>query len=110
MRANPDLPLDVVGVGNAIVDVLVTSSDEFVTGQGLKKGSMALIDADRAKELYGLIGSAIEAAGGSAANTMAGIASFGGHLSDQAGVLGQAHQAEDGSKAWPGPPSGVHHR
>lgn len=70
--------VDVVGVGNAIVDVLVTSTDEFVQDQGLDKGSMALIDAERAQELYGLIGTAVEASGGSAANTMVGIASFGG--------------------------------
>ena len=79
---NPAAPsVDVVGVGNAIVDVLVTSTDEFVDGQGLEKGSMALIDANRAQELYGLIGDAVEASGGSAANTMAGIASFGGSAS-----------------------------
>ena len=72
---------DVVGVGNAIVDVLATSSDDFVAGQGLEKGSMSLIDADRAQELYGLIGQSVKASGGSAANTMAGVASFGGTAS-----------------------------
>ncbi len=76
-----EVTVDVVGVGNAIVDVLVTATDEFVSGQGLDKGSMALIDTERAKELYGLIGDAVEASGGSAANTMAGIASFGGSAS-----------------------------
>ncbi len=70
--------VDVVGVGNAMVDVLTTTSDEFVAGQGLDKGSMSLIDADRAQELFSLIGDGIKASGGSAANTMAGIASFGG--------------------------------
>ncbi len=70
--------VDVVGVGNAMVDVLTTTSDEFVAGQGLDKGSMSLIDADRAQELFSLIGDAVKASGGSAANTMAGIASFGG--------------------------------
>ncbi len=75
-------PGEVVGVGNAIVDVLVTTSDEFVDGQGLAKGSMTLIDADRAAELYGLLGStSVKASGGSAANTVAGVASFGGAAS-----------------------------
>lgn len=71
-------PVDVVGVGNAIVDVLTTTTDDFVSGQGLEKGSMSLIDAQRAQELYGLLGTSVKASGGSAANTMAGIASFGG--------------------------------
>jgi sugar/nucleoside kinase (ribokinase family) len=69
---------DVVGVGNAIVDVIASASDGFVAGQHLAKGSMNLVDGRRAAELYGLMGPAIEASGGSAANTMAGIASFGG--------------------------------
>ncbi len=70
--------VDVVGVGNALVDVLATTTDEFVADQGLEKGSMSLVDAERAGQLYDLVGSAVEASGGSAANTMAGIASFGG--------------------------------
>lgn len=75
-------PVEVVGVGNAIVDVLVTTSDQFVDQQGLAKGSMTLIDADRAAELYGLLGNeAVRASGGSAANTVAGVASFGGSAS-----------------------------
>lgn len=78
---NDSLPstVDVVGVGNAMVDVIATSSDDFLIQQELTKGSMALIDQDRANILYELVGrGAIEASGGSAANTMAGIASFGG--------------------------------
>lgn len=70
--------VDVVGVGNAIVDVITQATDEFVEGQGLAKNSMTLIDEDRAHTLYGLMGPGIESSGGSAANTMAGIASFGG--------------------------------
>ncbi len=70
--------VDVVGVGNAIVDVITQTTDDFIAEQGLVKNSMNLIDEDRAHELYGLIGSALEASGGSAANTMAGVASFGG--------------------------------
>lgn len=70
--------VDVVGVGNAIVDVITQSSDDFVAGQGLEKGSMTLIDETRAHQLYELMGPGIEASGGSAANTVAGVASFGG--------------------------------
>ena len=70
--------LDVVGIGNAIVDVISQSDDAFLAAQGLNKGTMALIDTARAEELYGARGPAIEASGGSAANTMAGLASLGG--------------------------------
>jgi sugar/nucleoside kinase (ribokinase family) len=71
--------VDVVGVGNAIVDILVTTDDGFVADQGLQKGSMTLIDADRAAQLYALLGSgSVKSSGGSAANTVAGVASFGG--------------------------------
>ena len=69
---------DVVGIGNAIVDVIAKASDRFVTDQGLVKGSMALISQDRAEELYQLMGPGIEASGGSVANSVAGVASFGG--------------------------------
>ena len=70
--------VDVVGVGNAIVDVISQATDDFVAAQGLEKGSMTLIDQDRASYLYDLMGPGIEASGGSAANTVAGVASFGG--------------------------------
>lgn len=69
---------DVVGIGNAIVDVLAPSPDAFLEGLGLAKGSMNLIDADRALELYNAMGPATEASGGSAGNTIAGLANFGG--------------------------------
>ena len=71
-------PWDVVGVGNAIVDVLATSGDDFIVDQGMEKGSMSLIDEPRALELYSMLGDSVQASGGSAANTMAGVASFGG--------------------------------
>lgn len=71
-------PVAVVGIGNALVDVLSHEAEEFVTAQGMVKGSMALIDTDRAEALYAAMGPAIEMSGGSAANTMAGIASLGG--------------------------------
>ncbi len=73
-----DLALDVVGVGNAIVDVLAQAEDGLLDELGLEKGAMTLIDAERADALYGRMASAIEVSGGSAANTLAGIASFGG--------------------------------
>jgi sugar/nucleoside kinase (ribokinase family) len=69
---------DVVGVGNAIVDVIARTDDAFVARHGLTKGSMTLIDAERAVELYDLMPPGVEASGGSAANTMAGVASLGG--------------------------------
>src|SRR5689334_964643 len=70
---------DVVGIGNAIVDVIAHSEEEFLAREGLAKGTMTLIDAERADALYRIIGPAIEASGGSAGNTMAGIASLGGN-------------------------------
>ena len=70
--------IDVVGIGNAIVDVIAHGEDAFLAREGLVKGTMTLIDADRADALYRMMGPAIEASGGSAGNTMAGIASLGG--------------------------------
>jgi sugar/nucleoside kinase (ribokinase family) len=70
--------LDVVGIGNAIVDVLAHADDAFLDAQGLKKGTMALLDAARAERLYARMGPAIEVSGGSAGNTAAGVASLGG--------------------------------
>ena len=70
--------LDVVGIGNAIVDVLVQADDAFLHKHGLAKGAMTLIDAARADALYAVMGPGVEASGGSAGNTMAGIASLGG--------------------------------
>ena len=69
---------DVVGIGNAIVDVIAHAEDDFLAREALAKGTMTLIDADRADALYRIMGPAIEASGGSAGNTMAGIASLGG--------------------------------
>src|ERR1700694_2006469 len=68
----------VVGIGNAIVDVIAHADESFLAGEGFAKGSMTLIDAARAEALYAKIGPAIESSGGSAGNTMAGIASLGG--------------------------------
>jgi sugar/nucleoside kinase (ribokinase family) len=71
--------LDVVGIGNAIVDVIAHAEEDFLAREALVKGTMTLIDAQRADALYKLMGPAIEASGGSASNTMAGIASLGGN-------------------------------
>jgi len=70
--------IDVAGIGNAIVDVLVSMDDGFLKKEGIAKGSMNLIDAQRAKDLYSKLPPATEASGGSAANTIACLASFGG--------------------------------
>ncbi len=69
---------DVVGIGNALVDVISHAPDDFLDQHGLTKGWMDLIDTDRAVQLYRALGSAVEMSGGSAANTMCGVASFGG--------------------------------
>ncbi len=70
---------DVVAIGNAIVDVLADTSEAFLAAEGLTKGGMMLIDAARAVELYAHMGPAREISGGSAANTLAGLASLGHH-------------------------------
>ncbi len=69
---------DVLGIGNAIVDVIARADDRFLSKHDLTKGSMMLIDEARADALYAAMGSGIEVSGGSCGNTMAGIASFGG--------------------------------
>lgn len=68
---------DVVGIGNAMVDVLSPVEDAFLARMGVQKGIMQLIDAERAIELYGAMGPATEISGGSAANTIAGLAMLG---------------------------------
>jgi sugar/nucleoside kinase (ribokinase family) len=69
---------DVLGIGNAIVDVFARVEDGFLTSRNLTKGMMRLIDEPEAHELYGEMGPSTQVSGGSAANTIAGIASFGG--------------------------------
>src|ERR1700751_3330609 len=72
-----DAKHDVLGIGNAIFDVLVKTDEAFLSRHGMAKGSMALIDEARAAAIYGDMGPATEMSGGSAANTIVGIASFG---------------------------------
>jgi len=68
---------DVLGIGNAIVDVIARAEDDFLVAQGMHKGAMALIDEARAQSIYAAMGPAVESSGGSAANTIVGVASFG---------------------------------
>lgn len=68
---------DVVGIGNAIIDILSQSTDDFLAAEEIAKGGMTLIDAERAQELYGRMGPGVETSGGSAANTIAGCAGLG---------------------------------
>ena len=72
--------LDVLGIGNAIVDVLSHTDDAFLDAEGLTKGSMTLIDVERADVLYDHMGAAIEVSGGSVANSVAGAAAFGSRV------------------------------
>ena len=81
----PDLRLDVLCIGNAIVDVIANTSDSFLEQEGLVKGSMRLIDPEEAERLYSHMGPAHQVSGGSAGNTAAGIAALGG----RAGFIGQ---------------------
>lgn len=84
---------DVVGIGNAIVDVLVHSEDAFLEEHGLVKGTMALVDASQAERLYASMGPGLESSGGSAANTLAAIAQLGG----RAGFIGRVRNDQLGA-------------
>jgi sugar/nucleoside kinase (ribokinase family) len=77
--------LDVLAIGDAVVDVIAPASDSFLVAEGLVKGSMQVLDADGATRLYARMHQARETSGGSAANTMAGVAALGG----RAGFIGQ---------------------
>ena len=69
---------DVTAIGNAIVDVIAQCDDAFLDAEGLNKNSMQLVTQEHSASLYGRMGQALETSGGSAGNTVAGIASFGG--------------------------------
>src|SRR6185437_5948105 len=83
---------DVLGIGNAIVDVIARAEDDFLVAQGMRKGGMALIDEKRAAAIYQAMGPATESSGGSAANTIVGVASFGA----RAGFVGKVKDDELG--------------
>lgn len=85
--------LDVVGIGNAIVDVLVQTDERFLGDHGLTKGTMALVDEEQAERLYASVGVGLETSGGSAANTLAGIAQLGG----RAGFIGRVRDDQLGA-------------
>jgi len=68
---------DVLGIGNAIVDVIARTEEDFLLKQGMNKGTMALIDEPRAAAIYEAMGPAVETSGGSGANTIVGLASLG---------------------------------
>ena len=92
-RFQPSASLDVVGIGNAIVDVLVQTQDSFLEQHGLSKGGMALIDEQQAETLYQSSGPGLETSGGSVANTMVGIAQLGGRT----GFIGRVRDDQLGS-------------
>jgi sugar/nucleoside kinase (ribokinase family) len=85
--------LDVVGIGNAIVDVLVRTDDDTIDNHQLTKGTMALVDEQQAEALYASLGPGLETSGGSAANTLAGIAQLGG----RAGFIGRVRDDQLGA-------------
>jgi sugar/nucleoside kinase (ribokinase family) len=77
--------LDIVAIGNAIVDIIAPATDGLIAELGLTKGGMQLVDASGADALYGQMGAAVESSGGSAGNTIAGMASLG----QRCGFIGQ---------------------
>jgi sugar/nucleoside kinase (ribokinase family) len=89
----PPATLDVLTIGNAIVDVLAHAGDEVLDRHGLVKGSMRLCDEAEAAGLYAAMGPAVEISGGSGANTAVGIASFGG----RAGFVGKVRDDQLGT-------------
>lgn len=102
---------DVVGIGNAIVDIIARCDEAFLSNNGMEKGFMQLITASQADDIYALMGPAQEQSGGSAANTCAGIASFGGTCSFIGRVAGDqfgkvfAHDIASVGVAYDTPPS-----
>lgn len=107
----PSTKYDVLGIGNAIVDVIARTEEDFLLKQGMNKGTMALIDEPRAQAIYDAMGPAIETSGGSAANTIVGLSSLGsrsafiGKVKDD--VLGKAftHDIRAAGVAFTTPPA-----
>ena len=83
----PSARFDVCAVGNAIVDVLSPCDDAFLAAQNLAPGSMQLVDADQSAALYDAMAAGVEASGGSAGNTVAGVGSFGGRAAYVGGLI-----------------------
>jgi len=86
------LTLDVVGIGNAIVDIIASADDAFLETHAMSKGGMMLVDEQRAEAIYALMGPTMISSGGSAGNTIAGIASLGGRT----GYIGKVRDDEFG--------------
>ena len=101
---------DVVALGNAIVDVLSPADDAFLSAQGLDKGAMGLVDDARSRALYAAMAPGVESSGGSAGNTVAGVASFGGRAAYIGKVAGDqlggvfAHDLQAGGVHFATPP------
>ena len=83
---------DILGIGNAIVDVLTNAGEDFLADRKLDKGSMRIIDSEEAETLYADMGSGVEASGGSAGNTIAGVSSLG----SRGAFIGKVHQDQLG--------------
>src|SRR3979490_1485222 len=102
---------DVLGMGNAIVDVLARTDDDFLSRQKMRKGTMQLIDETQAAGIYDAMGPAVEVSGGSAANTIVGVASLGARAAfigkvkdDQIGRL-YSHDIKAANVAFPTAPA-----
>src|SRR4029453_3126413 len=83
---------DVLGIGNAIVDVIARTEDDFLAKQKMRKGAMHLMDGAQGVGIYDAMGPAVEVSGGSAANTIVGVASLGG----RAAFVGKVKEDEFG--------------
>ncbi|MCS7267080.1 MAG: adenosine kinase [Geminicoccaceae bacterium] len=92
LPTRPETPLDVLGIGNAIVDVLAYAEDALLEELGLVKGAMTLVDEERIEALYRRMGPAREVSGGSCANTVAALAGLGG----RAAFIGRVKDDEMG--------------
>jgi adenosine kinase len=107
----PTTRFDVLGIGNAIVDVIARTEEDFLLKQGMRKGTMALIDEPRAEAIYSAMGPAIESSGGSAANTIVGLASLGaraafiGKVKDDTLGRAFAHDIRAAGVAYATPPA-----
>jgi sugar/nucleoside kinase (ribokinase family) len=102
---------DVIGIGNAIVDVISHANDMFLDQMGIEKGIMQLVERDRAEVLYAAMADRVETPGGSVANTIAGLGRLGmstafiGKVKDDALGRFYASGMEDAGTAFPNPPS-----
>ena len=101
----PATRLDVVGIGNALVDVLASATDADLEELDLVKGTMVLVDHERSAAIYDAMGATTEASGGSAANTAAGVAALGGRAAFLGRVaddrLGAPSPTTSARSGWP---------